>query len=199
MATAIDTSVLIFAERAGCLDPFLKGEPAAYVPALAAAEFILGLHLVGNAKIRQKGHEFYATEIKPKVVSFTESDAVQLALLNFQLRKAGHQMGFYDAAIASSALARGDELLAADSDYDRIEGLTVKNFPRNRAAGVQVDGGERAQRQIRRAQRSPGQVVHQADGVLALKPKANHPRSLVRFGFFQPIRALAAKDRLRAA
>jgi len=30
-------------------------------------------------------------------------------------------MGFYDAAIAATVIARGDSLLALDNDYDRLK------------------------------------------------------------------------------
>jgi predicted nucleic acid-binding protein len=32
----------------------------------------------------------------------------------------GQQMKFYDAAIAATALARGDQLLTLDGDFDRL-------------------------------------------------------------------------------
>jgi predicted nucleic acid-binding protein len=34
-------------------------------------------------------------------------------------------MNFYEAAIAATALARGDRVLTTDADYDRIRGLKV--------------------------------------------------------------------------
>ena len=52
---------------------------------------------------------------------FDENDAAQLALLISELRKSGQQMGFFDAAIAATVMARGDTLLCLDSDFDRLK------------------------------------------------------------------------------
>jgi len=49
----------------------------------------------------------------------------QLAALNAELRRTGQTMKFYDAAIAATALARGDKLLACDGDYDRLAGRMI--------------------------------------------------------------------------
>jgi len=127
MATALDTSILVKGQRAGNLQAFLTpdGEPY-YVPALAAAEFLLGIHLVQSPVTKQKGQTFYFNEIKPRVVSLDEPDAVQLALLNAEQRISAPKVGFYDSGIAATAMARGDEVFAADSDFDRIKGLTVR-------------------------------------------------------------------------
>ena len=51
---------------------------------------------------------------------FDVADAAQLALLISELRKSGQTMGFFDAAIAATAMARGDSLLALDADFDRL-------------------------------------------------------------------------------
>jgi predicted nucleic acid-binding protein len=48
-----------------------------------------------------------------------EADAAHLALLISGLKAKGQQMKFFDAAIAATALARGDKLLCADTDFDR--------------------------------------------------------------------------------
>ena len=52
---------------------------------------------------------------------FDEADAAQLALLISELRKSGQTMGFFDAAIAATAMARGDSLLALDADFDGLD------------------------------------------------------------------------------
>ena len=45
----------------------------------------------------------------------------QLAALNAELRTKGQTMKFYDAAIAATVIARDDQLLAIDRDYDRLK------------------------------------------------------------------------------
>jgi predicted nucleic acid-binding protein len=37
-------------------------------------------------------------------------------------------MGFFDEAIAATALARREKILACDSDYDRFAGLAINPF-----------------------------------------------------------------------
>ena len=69
MPVAIDTSVLIAAEKIGGLEPFI---------------------------------------------------AAQLAALNAELCRTGKVMGFFDAAIAATVIARRDSLLVVDSDFDRL-------------------------------------------------------------------------------
>jgi predicted nucleic acid-binding protein len=55
------------------------------------------------------------------VSGFTEADAAQLSMLIAELRAKGQQMKFFDAAIAATALARGDKLLVLDTDFDRLK------------------------------------------------------------------------------
>jgi len=127
MPVAIDTSVLIAAERGTvALADLLEREAGPfYVPALAAAEFLAGTHLAGNETTRERARRFYETEIKSMVDVFDEADAAALGLLNATLQRKGQTMKLYDAAIAAGALARGDSLLALDHDFDRVTGLKV--------------------------------------------------------------------------
>jgi predicted nucleic acid-binding protein len=127
MAIAIDTSVLIAGERGVLvLSELLEKEAGPfYVPALAAAEFLAGTHLAGSEETRERARRFYESEIKSLVDVFDENDAAALGLLNANLRRKGRTMKLYDAAIAASALARGDSLLALDNDFDRVAGLKV--------------------------------------------------------------------------
>lgn len=122
-ATAIDTSVLIDAERSG--QPLRATLPAEhepyYVPAMAAAEFMAGVHLVKRKTTQEVARRFYEEEIKPLVDSFGEREAARLGQLNAELRQSGGSMKFYDAVIAATALARGDAIYCADSDYDRLK------------------------------------------------------------------------------
>ena len=127
MAIAIDTSVLIAAERGlvTLADLLEKEVGPFYVPALAAAEYLAGTHLAGNETTRERARRFYEAEIKSLVDVFDEADAAALALLNATLRRKGQTMKLYDAAIAAGALARDDSLLALDNDFDRVTGLKL--------------------------------------------------------------------------
>jgi predicted nucleic acid-binding protein len=121
MPVAIDSSVLIGWEKAGGLSGFLAGlEGPFYVPAHAAAEFLLGTHPPVRSDLRERARRLYEGHIREMVDSFEETDAVQLAVLVSELRAAGQQMKFYDAAIAATVLARGDQLLTLDGDFDRL-------------------------------------------------------------------------------
>jgi predicted nucleic acid-binding protein len=122
MAIALDTSVLVAWEKAGGLPTFLEAhEGPFYVPAHAAAEFLLGTHPPVRADLRERARRLYETHIKGMVAAFDEPDAAQLAALNAELRTKGQTMNFYDAAIAATVLSRKDDLLALDSDYDRLK------------------------------------------------------------------------------
>ena len=124
MPVAIDTSILISAEKQGAgLSPILPaGETEFYIPALAAAEFMVGTHPPVRRELRDRALQLYAKELRPLVSSFTEQDAAQLALLISELKSLGQQMKFFDAGIAATVLARGDKLLVLDSDFDRLKG-----------------------------------------------------------------------------
>jgi len=122
MAIALDTSVLVAWEKAGGLPSFLEThEGPFYVPAHAAAEFLVGTHPPVRADLRERARRLYETQIKGLVDAFDEPDASQLAALNAELRTKGQTMKFYDAAIAATVMSRNDELLAIDADYDRLK------------------------------------------------------------------------------
>jgi len=122
MPVAVDTSVLIAGEKAGDLASLLAAHPGPYyVPAPAAAEFLIGIHPPVRDDLRERARRLYEGRIKGMVDSFEEPDAAQLAALNTELRRKGQKMKFYDAAIAATALARGDTLLCADADFDRLK------------------------------------------------------------------------------
>jgi predicted nucleic acid-binding protein len=122
MPVAIDTSVLISAERLGNFDRLLpeNEDGPYYIPALAASEFLVGTHPPVRQDLRQRATQLYQNRFRAVVSSFTEADAAQLALLIVELKAKGQQMKFFDAAIAASVLARGDKLLVLDSDFDRL-------------------------------------------------------------------------------
>lgn len=122
MPVAIDTSVLISAERLGDLDRLLPpDEPGPfYLPAHTAAEFLVGTHPPVRDDLRRRARELYETRFRNLVSGFTEADAAQLGALISELRIEGQQMKFFDAAIAATVLARGDKLLVLDADFDRL-------------------------------------------------------------------------------
>jgi predicted nucleic acid-binding protein len=123
MPVAIDTSVLIHAEKSGEFENLLPDDEATfYIPAHAAAEFLVGAHLPKSAHLRERARSIYENKFKLLVDLFDEKDAAQLALMISELRKAGRQMGFFDAAIAATVMARGDSLLCLDGDFDRLKG-----------------------------------------------------------------------------
>ena len=121
MPVAIDTSVLIHAEKSGDFEGLLPDDEIYYIPVHAAAEFLVGAHLPKSAHLRERARSIYENKFKFLVDLFDQNDAAQLALLLSDLRKAGQQMGFFDAAIAATAMARGDALLCLDSDFDRLK------------------------------------------------------------------------------
>jgi predicted nucleic acid-binding protein len=123
MPVGIDTSVLIAAERQGGIDRFLQNEDGPfYIPALAATEFLVGIHPPVRPELRRRAKELYDKELRFMVSAFSEADASQLAALISELKSTGQQMKFFDAAIAATVMARGDKLLAFDSDFDRLAG-----------------------------------------------------------------------------
>ena len=100
MPVAIDTSVLIHAEKTGAFENLLpEGEATYYIPAHAAAEFLVGAHLPKSAALRERARRTYDTKFRLLVDLFDEADA----------------------AIAATAIARGDSLLAMDADFDRLK------------------------------------------------------------------------------
>jgi predicted nucleic acid-binding protein len=124
MPVAIDTSVLVEAEKEATFGGLLPQEENGpyYIPALAASEFLVGTHPPVRDDLRYQAVQLYHTHFKHLVDTFTEADAAQLAALIAELKRKGQTMKFFDAAIAATVLARGDKLLTADSDFDRLGG-----------------------------------------------------------------------------
>ena len=123
MPVAIDTSVLISAEKQGDFDKLLPEDEDGpyYIPALAATEFLVGTHPPVRPDLRQRASQLYQKRFRALVTSFTEADAAQLSSLIAELKVKGQQMKFFDAAIAATVLARGDKLLVLDADFDRLK------------------------------------------------------------------------------
>ena len=78
MPVAIDTSVLISAERQGDLDELLpEGEEGPYyIPALAATEFLVGTQPPVRLDLRRRALQLYQNRLRVLVSAFTEMDAV---------------------------------------------------------------------------------------------------------------------------
>jgi predicted nucleic acid-binding protein len=114
MPVAIDTSVLISGEKQGDFEKLLpQGEHGPYyIPALAAVEFLVGTQPPVRADLRERARQLYESRFRALVSSFTEADAAQMAALISDLKAKGQQMKFFDVAIAATAMARGDKLLA---------------------------------------------------------------------------------------
>jgi predicted nucleic acid-binding protein len=123
MPVAIDTSVLIAAEQRSDFDGLLPENENGpfYIPAPAAAEFLVGTHPPVRRDLRQRASQLYQNRFRALVSAFSETDAAQLSLLIVELKSKGQQMRFFDAAIAATALARGDKLLVLDADFDRLK------------------------------------------------------------------------------
>lgn len=122
MPVAIDTSALVEAEKLGSFEAILPRDESGpfYIPALAAAEFLVGVHPPVRDSLRYRALLLYQAKYEHLVEDFTEADAKQLAALISELRRTGQVMKFFDAAIAATTMARGDTLLTADNDFDRL-------------------------------------------------------------------------------
>ena len=100
MPVAIDTSVLIHAEKSGEWENLRPdGNAIYYIPAHAAAEFLVGTYLPKSELLRERARRVYEGKFKLLVDLFHEADA----------------------AIAATVMARGDSLLALDGDFDRLK------------------------------------------------------------------------------
>ncbi len=122
MPVAIDTSALIAAEKMGGVESVLPANEDGpfYIPAMAAAEFLVGTHPPVRDDLRYRALLLYQAEYQSIVDDFTAFDAGEMARLIAELRRKGQTMKFFDAGIAATVLARGDKLLTADNDFDRI-------------------------------------------------------------------------------
>jgi predicted nucleic acid-binding protein len=122
MRVAIDTSVLIAWEKLGGALDFLEQETGPfYIPAHAAAEFLMGTHSPVPINLRERARRLYERQLRAMVVPFDEKDAAELAALAVDLKMKGMTMKWFDAGIAASVLAHGDKLWTADSDYERLK------------------------------------------------------------------------------
>src|SRR5207247_10587426 len=121
MPAANDTNFLIAAEKHGRIEQVLPSEEGPfYIPALAATEFLVGIHPPVRADLRRRATDLYNSQFRFMVSAFSESDAAQFAVPIAELKSKGQQMKFFDAGIAATVMARGDKLLVLDSDCDRL-------------------------------------------------------------------------------
>jgi predicted nucleic acid-binding protein len=122
MPVAIDTSVLVQAERLENFEAVLPRDENGpfYIPALAAVEFLVGTQPPVRDDLRYRALLLYQASLQHLVEEFTEPEAMQFAVLIAELKRKGQTMKFFDAAIAATAIARGDSLLTADQDFDRL-------------------------------------------------------------------------------
>ena len=130
MATLIDSSVLIAAER-GVLEIhefFRRNADESFVlSAITAAELLHGLHRTRNTaqRIRREAFLDEMLEMLP-VLPFDLRDARVYAAVWAQLARAGTQIAERDLMIGSTALARDYRVATRDSrSFPRIPGLKV--------------------------------------------------------------------------
>jgi hypothetical protein len=71
-----------------------------YIPALAATEFMVGIHPPVRADLRQRATQLYNEEFRLMVSAFSEADAAEFAALIAELKAKGQPMKFFDAGIA---------------------------------------------------------------------------------------------------
>ena len=91
MPVAIDTSVLICAEKTGDFESLLpeNEDGPYYIPSLAAAEFLVGTHPPVRQDLRQRASELYQRRFRNLVSAFNEGDAARLSLLISELGPKG--------------------------------------------------------------------------------------------------------------
>lgn len=121
----IDTSVLVELERGADAD--LSGFESLWIPPHAAAELLIAIHRLPASRSR-RARRFFDDVLARLVGVFDVEDADRLAELRADHHRLGRPMGFFDEAIAATALARREKILACDSDYDRFAGLAINPF-----------------------------------------------------------------------
>ena len=125
---ALDTSALIAAEKDPTVRALLEIEEDLIIPAMAAAEFLVGIRLSSKESVRLRAQDFYDEALRPAVLPFDEAQAQTLASLLTENRRTGRTMKMFDAAIAATAIDLACPLIVRDNDFDGIEGLTVEKI-----------------------------------------------------------------------
>ncbi|HXW85141.1 MAG TPA: PIN domain-containing protein [Candidatus Binataceae bacterium] len=130
MATLIDSSVLIAAERGDLdLDSWLKDHPddQLAIAAITASELLQGLHRARTDQQRARRGRFVAEVLERfPTVPFDLAVARVHAVLVAETDRRGRQVGAHDALIAATALANGMQVATRDlRSFPRIPGLSV--------------------------------------------------------------------------
>ena len=100
----IDTSVLVAAEKQGGVEQLLPLDDGPfYIPALAATEFLVGIHPPVRADLRQRATQLYHKEFRSMVSVFSEADAAQFAALIAELKTKGQLFRNYSIHWGASA------------------------------------------------------------------------------------------------
>ncbi len=131
MATLIDTSVLVAAERGILsLELFLGryAEEQFAISAVTAAELLHGVHrATDSARRRQRSAFVEAMLNRLPVVAFDLTVARVHASVWAVLAKKGVSIGERDLMIAATAIAHGSALATCDArSFPKIPGLTVR-------------------------------------------------------------------------
>jgi tRNA(fMet)-specific endonuclease VapC len=130
VATLIDTSVLVAAQR-GQLDPArLRGEDdeeAIAMSAISASELLHGLHRVKGAVARARAERFVEHVLASMpIVAFDLDIARVHAQLDAELSSSGVAVGDADLIIAATAVALDYHVATRDlRSFPRIKGLDV--------------------------------------------------------------------------
>jgi len=130
MATLIDASVLIAAERGGLdLDALLQaeGDVELAISAVTAAELLHGVHRSPRDRRRARREAFVERLLEHlPVVAFDLVAARLHARVWAELAAAGRSVGERDLLIAATAMARGFTVATRDErSFPKIPGLTV--------------------------------------------------------------------------
>lgn len=130
MATLIDASVLIAAERGTLdLDGLLatRGEEEVAIAAITASELLHGVHRAVRARDRTRREVFVERLLAHlSVVPFDLVVARVHARLWAQLAAKGRAVGAHDLLVAATAIATGASLWARDErSFRRIPGLSL--------------------------------------------------------------------------
>lgn len=134
MATLIDSSVVIEAQR-GNLDlasvAARLSDPMVAIPAIAASELLLGLHLLRDGAKKARAEAFVEAVLSElPIVPFDLLCARSHAALSAELRRRGSMVGANDLMIAATAVARGFKVASADErSFPRIPGIELELFP----------------------------------------------------------------------
>jgi len=130
MATLVDSSVVIAAERGGLdIAALMRRDPdeGFALSAIGAAELFHGLHRARSPAQRSRREAFlnFVLEMMP-VLPFDIEDARVFAALWAQLARGGTQVAERDLMIAATALTRGYRVATLDArSFPRIPGLKV--------------------------------------------------------------------------